>query len=73
MDVVETVRIAVVDLSNLAYELLHLRRQVTELQTDNTRLFLENRDLRAASRDHAHREVAAAKLDALPGRDGAGP
>jgi hypothetical protein len=73
MDVVETVRIAVVDLSNLAYELLHLRRQVTELQTDNTRLFLENRDLRAASRDHAHCEVAVAKLDALPGRDGVDP
>lgn len=31
-------------------ELAHLRKQRTELQTDNTRLELENRDLRAIVR-----------------------
>lgn len=69
---VSSIRIGVVDLWQLITEVLHLRKQVTELQENSTRLLLENRALRAAYLKDAHPPNAAPQLDAVPGDDGAG-
>jgi len=42
----ETLRISKKDLYKLLDENRHMQRQIAELQADNTRLLLENRELR---------------------------
>lgn len=68
---ISSIRIGVHDLWQLVTEVMQLRKQVTALQTDNTRLYLENQELRTASREHAPTPPPASQLDALPGNDGA--